>query len=214
VHTGRRVHAIAAADKGVRVDDDRYDAAVLAVGAHHATALVGDAMPELASRLRGFHRAPVALVYLGVDAHGVPRAADGFGCLVAKGEEPRVLGVVFESTVWPDRAPQGQVLLRCIFGGGRDPEAAALPDAELIELARRDAGVLLEASIEPTHASVIRWQHGIAQYDIGHRDHVRAAVAAARSHRIALAGADYRGAGINDLCADADVIVAELRTWT
>jgi oxygen-dependent protoporphyrinogen oxidase len=153
-------------------------------------------------------------VYLGVDAHGVPRAADGFGCLVAKGEEPRVLGVVFESTVWPDRAPQGQVLLRCIFGGGRDPEAAALPDAELIELARRDAGVLLEASIEPTHASVIRWQHGIAQYDVGHRDHVRAAVAAARSHRIALAGADYRGAGINDLCADADVIVAELRTWT
>lgn len=218
VHTGRRVHALAGADKGVIVDGDRYDAAVLAVGAHEATALVGDAMPELASRLRSFHRAPVALVYLGVDARSVPRANDGFGCLVAKGEEPRVLGVVFESTVWPDRAPDGQVLLRCIFGGGRDPEAAALSDAELVELACRDVGVLLDtspgASIEPTHASVIKWQHGIAQYDVGHRDHVRAAVAAARSHRIALAGADYRGAGINDLCADADVVVAELRTWT
>ena len=31
---------------------------------------------------------------------------------------------------------------------------------------------------------------------------------------VVLAGADYRGAGINDLCADRDVIVAELRTWT
>jgi oxygen-dependent protoporphyrinogen oxidase len=106
------------------------------------------------------------------------------------------------------------VLLRCIFGGGRDPAAASLPDPELIELARRDCGILLGADLDPVHASVIKWDHGIAQYDVGHRDHVRAAVAAGRSQRILLAGADYRGAGINDLCADADVVVAELRTWT
>lgn len=214
VRTGVRVTSIAPADKGVLVDGDRWDAAVLAIPAGAAAALAQDAMPELASRLRVFRRAPVALVYLGVDARAVPRAADGFGCLVAQGEDLRVLGVVFESTVWPDRAPAGQVLLRCIFGGGRDPGAAALSDAELIEHARLDVGTLLEADLDPTHASVIKWPNGIAQYDVGHRDHVRAAVASARSQRIALGGADYRGAGINDLCADADVIVAELRTWT
>jgi oxygen-dependent protoporphyrinogen oxidase len=214
VRTNAAVHELAPTDKGVLVDRDHWDAAVLAVPAHEAVALTNDTMPDLASRLREFHRAPVALVYLGVAARSVPRAADGFGCLVAQGEDPRVLGIVFESTVWPDRAPDGQALLRCIFGGGRDPSAAALSDEELIELACRDAGSILDADIQPTHASVIRWQHGIAQYDIGHRDQVRAAVAAGRSQRIVLAGADYRGAGINDLCADADVIVAELRTWT
>ncbi len=214
VHTGRRVRTLAPADRGVLVDGERWDAAVLAVGAHDAAALAGDAMPELTSRLRTFHRAPVALVYLGVAARSVPRAAEGFGCLVARGEEPRVLGIVFESTVWPNRAPDGQALLRCIFGGGRDPQAAALSDAELIELAWRDAAVVLGAELERTHASVIRWQHGIAQYDVGHRDQVRAAVAAGRLRRVVLAGADYRGAGVNDLCADADVIVSELRTWT
>jgi len=214
VRAGVRVTSLAPADGGVIVNDERWDAVVLAVPAHDATTLVGTAMPELASRLRTFHRSPVALVYLGVDARTVPQAADGFGCLVAQGEDPRVLGIVFESTVWPNRAPEGQTLLRCIFGGGRDPAAAALPDADLIEHACRDAGRILDADIEPTHASVIRWQHGIAQYDVGHRDHVRAAVAAGRSQRIVLGGADYRGAGINDLCADADVVVAELRTWT
>jgi oxygen-dependent protoporphyrinogen oxidase len=214
VHTNRRVRALAPADNGILVDGERWDAVVLAIHADEAAKLVDGGMPELASRLRGFHRAPVALVYLGADARAVPRAADGFGLLVAKGEDPRVLGIVFESTVWPDRAPDGQVLLRCIFGGGRDPAAPALADGELIEIARRDAATLLGGDFEPTHASVIKWEHGIAQYDVGHRDHVRAAVAAGRSHRIALAGADYRGAGINDLCADADVIVAELRTWT
>jgi oxygen-dependent protoporphyrinogen oxidase len=218
VRTGIQVRALAPANQGVVLDlgatTERWDAVVLAVPAHIASALVVDTMPELAARVTMFHRAPAALVYLGVDARTVPRAADGFGCLVAMGEDPRVLGIVFESTVWPDRAPQGQVLLRCIFGGGRDPEAAGLPDADLAELARRDAGTILGAELAPTHASVIRWDHGIAQYDVGHRDHVRAAVAAGRSQRVVLAGADYRGAGINDLCADADVVVSELRTWT
>ena len=59
----------------------------------------------------------------------------------------------------------------------------------------------------------ICWQRGIAQYPLGHRDLVRSAVTAARTHRIVLAGADYRGPGVNDLCADADVIVSEVRTW-
>lgn len=214
LRTGVIVRELAPADKGVLVNNERWDAVVLATPAHLAAALVVDAMPELAARLTVFHRAPVALVYLGVDARVVPRAADGFGCLVAQGEDPRVLGVVFESTVWSNRAPEGQVLLRCIFGGGRDPEVTLLPDADLIDLAVRDVSKVLDAELAPVHASVIRWDHGIAQYEVGHRDHVRAAVAAGRSQRIVLAGADYRGAGINDLCADADVVVAELRTWT
>jgi protoporphyrinogen oxidase len=59
----------------------------------------------------------------------------------------------------------------------------------------------------------VRRPHGLAQYPVGHRDVVRAAVAAGRTQRVALAGADYRGAGLNDLCADRDIVVAELRTW-
>jgi len=214
VHLGTRVHEIAPASGGVIVDRERWDACVLALPAADAAALVVDALPELAAKLEPFYRAPVALVYLGVPEAAVPRAGEGFGFLVAQGEDLRVLGAVFESTVWPDRAPAGQALLRCIFGGGRDPDAASLTDAELIALARRDvAHALGTRDLEPTHASVVRWDAGIAQYQLGHAERVRAAVTAARGHRIALAGADYRGTGLNDLCADADVVVAELRSW-
>jgi oxygen-dependent protoporphyrinogen oxidase len=115
--------------------------------------------------------------------------------------------------VWPERAPAGQALLRCIFGGARDPDAAALGDAELIALARADVAKALGTAFEPTHASVVRWDAGIAQYRLGHKQRVIAAVTAARSHRLALAGADYRGAALNDLCADADTVVSELRSW-
>jgi oxygen-dependent protoporphyrinogen oxidase len=212
VHTDRRIGEVSATDGSVRVDGEAWDAAVLAIPAEEAIALV-PSLPMLATRLSMFHRAPAAQVYLGFAAEQIALAGDGFGFLVAQGEDLRVLGVVFESTVWPDRAPAGQVLVRCIFGGSRDPDAARLDDATLIAQATRDVGIALGARGAPTHASVVRWSRGIAQYPVGHRDHVRAAVAAARSHRIVLAGADYRGPGVNDLCADGEAIVEELRAW-
>jgi oxygen-dependent protoporphyrinogen oxidase len=152
-------------------------------------------------------------VYLGYPASAVPNPLDGFGLIVAQGEDLRVLGVVFESTVWPERAPEGHVLLRCILGGGRDPDAASLSEADLIAVARRDVGIALGIEGAPSHASALVAERGLPQYRIGHRDQVRAATAAGRVHRIALAGADYRGPGINDLCADADAVVAEVRSW-
>ena len=214
VHVKRRAKAIAPdpAGRGVIVDGELWDAAVLAIPAQDAVGLV-DALPELKGRLSGFRRAPTQLVYLGYPESAVP-VTDGFGFLVAQGEALRVLGVVFESVVWPGRAPAGHVLLRCIFGGGRDAGSAALDDAQLIAHATRDVAQALGVSGAPVHASVVRWERGIAQYPVGHKDHVRHAAAAARTHRIALAGADYRGPGVNDLCADADVIVDEVRSWT
>jgi protoporphyrinogen/coproporphyrinogen III oxidase len=215
VRTGIQVTRIAPSGGAVSVETAtgviRYDGAVLAIPAQDAAPLV--ASPDLASRLAGFHRAPAALVYLGFPAPAVPSASDGFGLLVAQGEDVRVLGVVFESTVWADRAPAGHVLLRCIFGGGRDPEATRLDDAALIAQATRDVGVVLGARATPTHVSVVRWPRGVAQYGLGHRDRVRDATALARGQRIVLAGADYRGPGVNDLCADGATVVAEIQAW-
>jgi oxygen-dependent protoporphyrinogen oxidase len=214
VRHGVTVRAIEPVAGGVRIDGERWDGAVLAIPADQAIAVVNAALPELATKLGGFYRAPAAIVYLGMPASAVPNGADGFGLLVAQGEDLRVLGIVFESTVWRDRAPAGQVLLRCIFGGGRDPGAAMLPDSELIALARRDVERTLGATSEPCHTSVIRWPRGVAQYRLGHRDRVREAVATARRARIVLAGADYRGPGVNDLCADGAVIAAEVAAWS
>ncbi len=213
VHTGVRVHEIEPIDGGVLIDRDRWDGCVLAVPAEDGAGLVADAVPELATRLREFHRAPAALVYLGFAAADVPRAADGFGLLVAQHEQPRVLGVVFESTVWPDRAPEGHVLLRCIYGGARDPQATGLSDAELVATAQRDLEIVLGATATPVYTSVVRWSRGIAQYRIGHRERSRAAMTAGRRHRIALAGADYRGPGVNDICADAETVATEVGSW-
>jgi oxygen-dependent protoporphyrinogen oxidase len=213
VHVGAPVRAIAPAAGGVAMDGARWDGVVLALAAEDAAPLVAGGVPELASRLGELHRAPAAIVYLGYAASAVPRARDGFGFLVAHGEDVRVLGCVFESTVWLDRARPGHALLRCIYGGGRDPQAAAQSERELVAQARRDLEAVLGVTAEPVHASVVVHARGIAQYRVGHRERVRAAEASARMHRIALAGADYRGPAVNDLCADASVVAEEVARW-
>jgi len=202
------VAQVVAADRGVIVDGERFDGCVLALPAEQAAGLVEG---ELKTRLAGFTRSPVALVYLGYD--DVPGVRDGFGMLTAQGEELRVLGVVFESVVWPDRAPAGKTLLRCIYGGGRDPSATQLTDTQLIAQARRDVEKALGATGAPIHASIVRWPRALAAYPVGHRERVAQVTAVARSRRIALAGADYRGAGVNDLCADAAVVADEVTSW-
>jgi oxygen-dependent protoporphyrinogen oxidase len=206
-----KVARIEAANDGVAIDGERWDGCVLAIPAQDAAAIV--AMPELAKRLAEFDRAPMALVFLGYDADAFGDATGGFGFLSAQGEDVRVLGVVFETTVWPGRAPDGKLLLRCLYGGGRDPEATKLSDRELVEQARRDVARALGRDPAPSHESVVRVARGVAQYRVGHRDRVRDAVALARGNRIALAGADYRGAGVNDLCADASVVATEVAGW-
>ena len=205
------VRAVEPGGHAVLVDGERFDGAILAVPAPQAASIAR--VPELVPRLASFRRSPIALVFLGYEAAHAPAAADGFGFLVAHGEALRVLGCVFESTVWPDRAPAGRVLLRCVYGGGRDPDAAALSDAELVATARRDLATALGIDVEPVHASIVRWTAALAQYAVGHKDKVAAASVAARSKRIALAGADYRGAGVNDLCADAAAVVGEVDAW-
>ncbi len=211
VRLGTLVDRVEPAAAGVAIDGEHWDGAVLAIPAEDGPAIV--AIPELANRLAVFRRAPASIVYLGFPVDAVPLASNGFGALVALGEDVRILGIVFESVVWSGRAPDGQVLLRCIFGGGRDPSIAELDDTALIAQATRDVGIVLGARGAPTHASVVRWSRGVAQYALGHRDRVRAAVTAARTHKIALAGADYYGPGVNDLCIDTARILDEVRAW-
>jgi len=206
-----------AVDVETAAGTDRWDAAVLATPARVTARLVERGAPALAPRLAEIGRAPAAIVFLGFDAAAARRdhPLDGFGFLVAQGEELRVLGVVFESTVWPARAPSGAVMVRCIFGGARDPDVMEMDDAALIATARTDLARALGIGIEvePIHAAVARWPAGIAQYPVGHRDRVATLDSLAGQHRLVLAGADYHGIGINDVVADARRVVAEVQRW-
>ena len=62
------------------------------------------------------YAAGVALAYR---AAAVTRPLTGYGYLVTRSENLSTLGVLWESSIFPGRAPQGTVLLRMFLGGAR-----------------------------------------------------------------------------------------------
>ncbi|WP_410971208.1 FAD-dependent oxidoreductase, partial [Salmonella sp. SAL04269] len=79
----------------------------------------------------------------------VSHPLDGFGALVPAAEKRTILGVVFSSSVFPGRAPEGHVALTALAGGALNRGLAGLPAAKLTELVCEDLRVLLGTRGEP-----------------------------------------------------------------
>ncbi len=180
------------------------DAVVLAVPAFEAAALLAPLAPRAAAPLGEIRGAPVAVVSLLYPEAAAPRAREGFGFLVPAGEGPRVLGVLWDSTIFEGRAPAGMVHLRAMAGGARAPDLVDLSDPDLLALVREDLRRTMGVTEEPVSARVYRHAHGIPQYRVGHGERLRAVEEAlAPLPGLHLTGNSYRGVSMNLCCRDA-----------
>jgi oxygen-dependent protoporphyrinogen oxidase len=110
---------------------------------------------------------PVASVVLGFRREDVAHSCEGFGMLIPGIEGFKILGTIFSSSLFPNRAPAGHVLLSIYVGGERQPELATLPADDLVKLVCDDLRVLLGVRGQPVFTHHHFWPHAIPQYNIG-----------------------------------------------
>ena len=113
----------------------------------------------------------VASVVLGFRREDVAFPCSGFGALIPKVEGFGILGTIFSSSLFPNRAPAGHLTLTSYVGGERNPEFGSLPEEELVKLTCRDLGLLLGVKGEPTFRHVAYYPKAIPQYNIGYGRH-------------------------------------------
>ena len=200
---GVGVEAIQPSERGfsvIKVGERRLeaDAVVLATPSFVSAQLVKPFSPTAAEALADIRYADVQVFGLGYHRVDVPDPLDGFGFLVPRGEGVRVLGVLYSSSIFPDQAPDGRVLLRVIAGGSVDPEFAAMTPDEALAAVRRDLRVTMGIVAEPEFAEHIPWPRGIPQYELGHVSRVERAENALADYPVFLTGNAYRGVGVND----------------
>ena len=111
---------------------------------------------------------PVASVVLGFRREDVVHPLDGFGMLIPKIEGFKILGTIFSSPLFPNRAPAEHILLTSYVGGERQPELASLPPEKLIELVCEDLRILLGVKGQPTFQNVALYPKAIPQYNVGY----------------------------------------------
>jgi oxygen-dependent protoporphyrinogen oxidase len=110
-----------------------------------------------------------------------------------------LLGCLFMSRLFPDRAPPGKELLHCMLGGRRWPAAVAEPDDALFGRALGDLDRTLGLSGEPAPLGLARYERAVPQPGRDHAGRIRALRArlAARPG-LALAGAYLAGVSVAD----------------
>jgi oxygen-dependent protoporphyrinogen oxidase len=199
------------------------DAVVIATSAAPAAALLDPIAPAAAGALRGVRLAPAVVVSLGFHAAGAGGGLGidlrAYGFLVARdagadasGAAPTaVLGCQYESSIFPQRAPPGAVLLRAILGGTFDPGIVDESDDAISARVVADLGRLAGLSRRPDLIRVWRHRDGIPQYGLGHAAKVAAADAdLARHPGLYLIGHTLRGVGLNDCIATAAALARQI----
>ncbi|HVU24276.1 MAG TPA: protoporphyrinogen oxidase [Opitutus sp.] len=132
--------------------------------------------------LAAMEHPPVSSLFLGFRREQISHPLDGFGALVPALEKRSVLGILFSSSLFPGRAPEGHAALTVMVGGARQPELAALPTDKLIAAVRRDLTELVGVSGEPVFVRHHFWPRAIPQYNLGHEQHLAVITAAERAH--------------------------------
>ena len=164
----------------------------------------GEALPRPDFQVCGppLPSAAVAVVALGYRRKEVDHPLDGFGFLAPHGEGLPLLGCLFSSTLFPQRAPADSVLLTAMVGGRRRPDLANRDEGYLFELTQSHLAPLLGLRGEATLRVLRRWQPGIAQPTAAIRTvRQRADALEARYPGLRILGGWLRGVGIPDCVA-------------
>ena len=156
----------------VTLDDERSfesDAVVLATPAQDAGGLVASFAPALARLLERMQASPAVSVFLAFRREDVAHPLDGSGFLSPRSEGGPVSGCTWTSSKWPERSPQGYVLLRA-FVRTEDEALSGHSDAELACVACEALRPLLGLNGTPERTWVHRWTDGLPQYKVDHTE--------------------------------------------
>jgi oxygen-dependent protoporphyrinogen oxidase len=187
------------------------DALVMAIPAHQACQVVQPLDAAIAKILINIPYVPVALVHLGYFASALASPPDAYGFFVPGSERLRILGAIFASAIFPGRAPERFSLFSVRTGGARHPEMATLPDEELTALAHADLRGLLGLTGPPAFVHIVRHQHALPQYTLGHMERVSALEDGERRHPgLYFHGNAYHNAGVPELVSRSGKLARRL----
>ncbi len=169
-----------------RIEAERL---VLACSPQSAGRVLMRLNPKFESELAAIESVPVAVVSLGYRQTDVGHRLDGFGFLVPRSCGLNVLGTIWNSSLFPGRAPEGHVLLTSFVGGATNPAMVQNSPEELSSLIHREIAPVLSIRNPPVFSHVAVWPRAIPQYNVGHT----ARLVAVEKLRAAFPGLHFAG---------------------
>jgi protoporphyrinogen oxidase len=214
-------HVPLAAERIIPLDGKRYklnlsqgktlevDGCMITAAGKASSPLVFHLSENLSDQLLSIRYAGLTVVHLAV-SRSEPLVKDAFGVLFPGGMPCDLLGVMFNSLIFPHVAPKDKHILTVMLGGAqagdRSDEEGTLR-AELPPLLRKLLGVHDVEWIQ-----MYRWPAAIPQLAVGHHQIVKAMDACEHDFPgIVFAGVDRGGVGVSERIRIAREAVKRLR---
>ncbi len=200
-------HFVLELSDGSQIDTD---VVINAAPADALAKMLDKITPTAAKLLRTIPYAPLNVVCFGYDAAKLECDLNGFGYLIPRSQGCSVLGTLWDSSIFPHRAPDSKVLLRSMHGGATNPRAASCTDEQIRVLVQADLKRIMGIEIEPEFCRIFRHQRAIPQYIYGHAALVRQLRDELRQMPgLFLTGNAFDGIGLNDCVANAEATAAQ-----
>lgn len=185
---------------------------ITTTGAYTLPALLPFIATEEMQKISNLHYAPVIQVSVGIRQLNGP-SYQAFGGLVPSCEDKDVLGILFPSACFTDRAPEGGALYSFFIGGVRHEEYLQKDEEEIKALIRNTWHSMLKfpKGTLPDLIRVFRHKRAIPQYDIHCGERLPAIESLQRQYPgLILAGNIKGGIGMADRIRQAVDIASAL----
>jgi protoporphyrinogen/coproporphyrinogen III oxidase len=184
---------------------------VFATAAYDAAPIIKSLSMPTAHTLASIYYSPVVSVFLGFNRADIAHPLNGFGYLIPSAEKRKILGCLWNSSLFSDRTPNGMVAVNAFVGGARQPELFELSDEQIIEITVNELQSAMQISGKPVYLHLTRWPKSIPQYELGYQDKMNALNEFEEQHSGIYLTGNYRGGiSVGDCIKNAHDIAKQL----
>lgn len=187
------------------------EAVVIAAPAYEASVITEAIDKDLSELLSKIPYPSLSVICLGYKRDKISHDLNGFGFLIPHIEGRRILGSLWDSSIFPERAPEGYVLIRSMIGGMRASELALVERDKLIKVVQEELRDIMGIKEDPDFVSVYVHEKAIPQYIRGHSERLKLIEEILLKYkRLYITGNAYKGIGVNDCIENSYKLTEEI----
>lgn len=107
---------------------------------------------------------PIDVFHFGISEVNIGKKINGFGLLSKKSEKKNILGILFNSDIFPHTAPSEYKLYTVLVGGEKQNEICRLPIEKVLQLVEQELKELFDIK-EIAFKKYFRWKRAIPKYN-------------------------------------------------
>jgi oxygen-dependent protoporphyrinogen oxidase len=145
------------------------DVIICAAPAYSTSGFIKSIDANLSNQLSRIEYAPIIVIHTAYKKTDFTKKMEGFGFLVPRGQKVRMLGSLWSSSLFVNRAPEDEMLFTNFIGGMLDKEACDMSNEDLMRTLQKDLAKIVGIKTNPSFACLTRYSCAIPQLNLGHK---------------------------------------------